>query len=104
MNIVKESIDDVADAILHIEDSLFVIEPQRAMFYYFKPTGKYYTEGKGYIPMFHGTWTREELLLVNNNKMPGLSTKGETFRIVVVPEIESVFGWPQILEPSEYIN
>lgn len=87
-----------ADGIMGIKDSLFVSEPQMAMFYYFKPSGKYYTEGHGFIPMINSTWTREELLNVNGGKMPGLSNNGQSFRIVVIPDMEAVYGWPQILE------
>lgn len=93
--------DFVADGFFDEKDSLVVKEPQLAMFYYFKPSGKYYTEGKGKIPLLHIQWTREDLLAMNGGAMPGLSGEGRGFRLVVVPEPESVFGWPQILEPVE---
>lgn len=93
--------DFVADAFFNKKNSLIVEEPQKAMFYYFKASGKYYTEGKGLIPSFNIVWTREMLLTMNNGKMPGLSTEGLSLRIVVIPTSESVFGWPQILEPVE---
>lgn len=94
-------VDFVADEIFNKKDSLIVTEPQTAMFYYFKKSGKYYNESKGYIPMINDVWTREELLRANGGYMPGLSTTGSSFRIVVVPEIEAVYGWPQMLEPDE---
>jgi hypothetical protein len=92
-------IDFVADGIMGLKDSLFVNEPQMAMFYYFKPSGKWYAEGHGFIPMINSTWTREELLNVNGGLMPGLNSDGQYFRIVVIPDVEAVYGWPQILEP-----
>lgn len=94
-------VDFVADEIFGEKDILVVKENQEAMFYYFKPSGKYYTEGKGKIPLLHIRWTREDLLSMNKGKMPGLNSEGRAFRIVVVPEPEAVFGWPQILEPVE---
>lgn len=100
-NDLYTDVDFVADEVFGAKDSLIVTERQEAMFYYFKPSGKYYTEGKGKIPLIHATWTREELLVANGFKMPGLSSEGKSFRIIVIPEIESVYGWPQILEPVE---
>lgn len=96
--IIEDDIDTVADSIFGIKDSLFVTEPQYAMFYYFKESGKYYTHGRGLIPPFNDIWTRKELLEVNGGKMPGLSTTGSDKRIVVIPEPETVYGWPQIKE------
>lgn len=103
-NDLYTDVDFTADALFNQKDSLIVGDPQKAMFYYFKDSGKFYTDAKGYVPMIHSTWTREEILKANNGKMPGLSTQGETFRIVIVPNIETVYGWPQILEPSEFLN
>lgn len=73
-------------------------DPQYAMFYSFRPSGKYYTEGRGLIPAMNVIWTRQELLDVNGGKMPGLSTTGQDLRIVVIPEPETIYGWPQIKE------
>lgn len=98
LNDLYTEVDFVADSVFGVKDSLFVTEPQEAMFYYFKESGKYYTEGKGFIPMINSVWTREELLNVNGGKMPGLNSDGQGFRIVVIPEIEAVYGWPQSLE------
>jgi len=97
-NLLYTDVDFVADEIFNKKDSLFVTERQKAMFYYFKASGKYYTEGKGEVPLINAVWTREELLVANGFKMPGLSTDGADLRIVVIPEIETVYGWPQILE------
>lgn len=100
-NDLYTEVDFVADEIFGVKDSLIVTEPQEAMFYYFKASGKYYTEGKGKIPMINAVWTRQELLDVNGGNMPGLSTSGSNFRVVIIPEIEAVFGWPQIKEIEE---
>lgn len=93
--------DFIADALFDQKDSLVVKEKQEAFFYYFKPSNKYYTDALGRIPLIHDTWTRETLLAMNGGKMPGLSSEGRSFRIVVIPVSESVIGWPQILEPVE---
>lgn len=90
-----------ADAFFDKKDSLIVTEPQEAMFYYFKRSGKYYTDGKGFIPATNEVWSREQLLHVNEGNMPGLNGAGLGFRIVVIPEAEAVYGWPQIKEPVE---
>ena len=100
-NDLYTEVDFVADEIFGVKDSLIVTGPQEAMFYYFRTSGKWYAEGRGKIPMMNATWTRDELLFVNNGAMPGLSEEGKGFRIVVIPEIEAVYGWPQILEPLE---
>lgn len=100
-NELYTDVDFVADGIFGVKDSLFVTERQEAMFYYFKPSGKWYAEGKGVIPLINSVWTREELLTANGSSMPGLNGEGKGFRIVVIPEPEAVYGWPQILEPIE---
>lgn len=90
--------DIFSDAFFGKKESLIVTEPQKAMFYYFKESGKYYSDGKGLVPAINDIWTRKELLEVNGGKMPGLSTNGSDLRIVIIPEPKTVFGWPQIKE------
>jgi hypothetical protein len=80
---------------------LGLTEPQEAMFYYFKRSGKYYSEGRGYIPATNDVWSRSELLAFNDFKMPGLGGPGDSFRIVVIPDDRAEFGWPQIKEPID---
>lgn len=68
----------------------------KARFYYFKPSGKYYTEGSGFTPVTNEVWGREALLRANGGLMPGLSTTGASFTVVVIPDDEATYGWPQI--------
>ena len=73
--------------------------PQKAMFYYFKPSGKYYTDCPGFVPPTNEIWTRAQLLEINEGVMPGLAGPGNGFRIVIIPDPEELYGWPQIKEP-----
>lgn len=65
-----------------------------AKFTYFKASGKFYSSDIGNVPDTNEVWSREQLLSVNGFRMPGLSTTGSSFIVVVHPEGE--FGWPQI--------
>lgn len=84
-----------------IGSELEVEKPQEATFYYFKRSGKYYSEGRGYIPATNEIWSRSELLAFNDFKMPGLNGPGDSFRIVIIPLESAEFGWPQIKEPID---
>lgn len=59
-------------------------------FYSFKPSGKYYTSARGYLPthraVISGEGTRAEILKANGGKMPGLSGTGAEFNITVIPD------------------
>jgi hypothetical protein len=71
-----------------------------ATFYTFKTSGKYYTHGRGYVPkevfepLEGGAATREALLKANGNKVPGLSTTGSNFHLIVVLDEDVDYGWP----------
>lgn len=88
-----------------------------AKFYYFKASGKFYTSDRGVMPNIFGgpdgdaetnanavwgnTERREAILRANQNKMPGLSTTGSSFRVVVIIDDAVDFGYPLCLEPLE---
>lgn len=82
-----------------------------AKFYYFKASGKFYTSdrgvmpdifgGEGSRPAFTNEARREAILRANQNKMPGLSTTGSSFRVVVIIDDAVDFGYPLCLEPLE---
>ena len=84
---------------------------QNAKFYYFKASGKFYTSdrgvmpdvfgGEGSRPAFTNEARREAILRANQNKMPGLSTTGSNFRVVVIIDDSVDFGYPLCLEPLE---
>lgn len=71
-----------------------------ATFTTFKASGKYYTEGRGRVnadifePFHGGVQTREALLKINSNKVPGLSTTGSNFHVIIVMDPWVDFGWP----------
>lgn len=73
--------------------------PEKAKFLYFKSTGKFYTSGEGVLPDdmwdMHGNeeW-RAAILRANQNHMPGLSTTGSNFIVVVLPGDETERGYP----------
>lgn len=75
-------------------------------FYYFKPSGKYYTEGEGNFPSDPkelGRWLfdRQAIRDANKGEMPGLSSGAEEFFVVVVPseDNEQNNAWPRLLLP-----
>lgn len=84
-----------------------------ARFIYFKRSGKFYSDGRGVVPrevftpfLGHGdgtpqTNTARRLLQANGNHMPGLSTTGSEFHIVVLLDEDVDFGWPIIIFPQE---
>ena len=71
-----------------------------ATFTTFKTSGKYYAEGRGRVnaaifePLQGGVETRNALLKLNGNKVPGLSTTGSNFHLVVMLDPWVDFGWP----------
>lgn len=75
-----------------------------ASFYYFKPYGKYYCEGRGFLTpaVFRDIRTsfRERVMAANKKKWPGMSGDCEWCRIVIIPDSEVDFGWPLCLEPT----
>ena len=88
------------------------VPPKNAMFYYFKASGKFYTSDRGVMPNIFGgegsqnpVWGNEErreaILRANQNKMPGLSTTGSNFRVVVIIDDAVDFGYPLCLEPLD---
>lgn len=87
-------------------------EPTKnATFYVFKRSGKFYTVdrgvmpdifgGEGSRPAFSNEDRRAAILRANQNHMPGLSTTGSSFRIVVIIDKEVDFGYPLCLEPLD---
>lgn len=72
-----------------------------ATFNCFKPSGKWYAEGRGFVPDFftkdHAFSNQEKLIRVlraNDNKWPGLSGPGNDFVRVVFLDEEVDYGWP----------
>lgn len=87
---------------------------ENATFYTFKRSGKYYTHARGVMPdifghpdrpdnevAFGNEERREAILRANQNHMPGLSTTGASFRVVVIIDEAVDFGFPLCLEPLE---
>lgn len=75
-----------------------------ATFISFKPSGKYYTSGRGFLPreafgpMLNHFERRLPILEANGGKMPGLSSPGETLVIVaLIDETTESYGWPLML-------
>lgn len=93
---VIERIELKDDDLNFLEATSIINNP--AMFYLFKSSGKYYTEGLGNTPRTNEVWSREQLLAVNGGKMPGLSGDGNYFKVLIIPTDAAEFGWPQIKE------
>lgn len=78
---------------------------------YFKTSGKFYAEGKGNWPEDPfgkgptGSWLfqRHEIKKANGGCLPGLSTNGLDFFIVVIPskDNEGRTVWPRLIRPEE---
>lgn len=68
----------------------------KAQFYYFKSSGKYYTQGEGVVPPTNETWSRDQILALNGGRMPGLSSTGVDFQVVIIPDETAETGWPQL--------
>ncbi len=66
-------------------------------FTYFKPSGKYYTEGKGLCHRYAWRNSRPYLLEINGGCMPGLSGDGSSFIVLVNPPE----GVPVLLSAGE---
>lgn len=79
--------------------------PENATFITFKPSGKYYTSGRGYLSEkawkeTHETIQRRmQVLIDNSGKFPGLSGDGSQFIWVIIPD-ENADGFPLLLKPS----
>lgn len=85
-----------------------------ATFHCFRQSGKWYTTERGVLPpevfkpyLHHGdktparvnTWDR--ILAANGGKMPGLSTTGSTFNVIVILDEDVDHGYPIMLTPLE---
>lgn len=70
-----------------------------ATFYYFKPSGKYYSQSRGYLPpeVFEPYLNICKVIEALQPNAPGLFTNGESLRIFIVPDN---FGWPITLSHS----
>ena len=90
------------------------VPAKNATFYTFKKGGKFYTSDRGVMPDIFGragernedvAFSNEErraaILRANQNHMPGLSTTGSSFRVVVIIDEAVDFGYPLCLEPLE---
>lgn len=76
-----------------------------ATFVTFRQSGKYYTEGRGFVPPDLITLTahdqkRQLILTHNEGQMPGLSGDGRTMNVVVTGD-ESTDIVPFIIMASE---
>ena len=77
-----------------------------ATFLIFRPSGKYYTEGRGVIN--RATFLerdrhhrRLQILSLNGGLCPGLSGTGEDYIWIVTPDEGSDFGYPLCLLPED---
>lgn len=74
-----------------------------ATFYIFKESGKYYADGRGFLPekafepMLNHYERRGPILEANEGKMPGLNSIGDGFIIMIVPDANVEYGWPLML-------
>lgn len=68
-------------------------------FIYFKPSGKYYCEGRGQFPNTSNTITHKTIWEWNDGKMPGLIGNGNEFVVVVIPDsdCESDYAYPRLI-------
>lgn len=71
-------------------------------FYYFKPGGKWKYEGRGVFPHTLEV-DREAIRNANGGKMPGISSGGEDYVIVVIPDDDSAaaYAYPRMLRAIE---
>lgn len=76
-----------------------------ATFHAFKPSGKWYTSERGnlteacYGEAFTQTERRARVIQANGGHYPGLSSAGDRFVLVVVPDESVDFGFPLLLTP-----
>lgn len=70
-------------------------------FVYFKPSGKYYTGGHGIISADRSEATRDNILQLNGGCMPGLSTDGSDFFILVDPHKRLPHLIPPVVKTEE---
>ena len=82
-----------------------------ATFYWFKPNGKYYSEGTGVFPQdphkkTRWLFTQEEIAKANGGVLPGLRSKRTPLTCVVIPFEDSMKknAWPRIVRPKIYHN
>lgn len=78
----------------------------RATFYSFKPSGKWYTTGRGRLTedvfkVFGTAKRRAAVLKANDGRYPGLSGDGHGFIFMVVADDDCQFGYPLMLMPRE---
>jgi len=70
-----------------------------AKYLWFKTSGKYYTEGDGVdLPITGESYTRDKIRELNDGKMPGLSSSGDEFFLVIIEDEES---YPRLFHPVE---
>ncbi len=79
---------------------------ENATFIMFRKTGKFYASERGHMPdtfdmSFSNAEWRADILRANQNHMPGLSTTGYAFRVIVVLDDAVPYGFPLCLEPQE---
>jgi hypothetical protein len=59
-------------------------------FHYFKIGGKWYTSARGLfppsLPDTYNPVTRQSIMAANGGGMPGLSTTGSNFIVIVIPD------------------
>lgn len=70
-----------------------------AVFYTFKPSGKWAYGGRGYASeklfcCFTHAEQRAQVLADNGGNCPGINGKGDGYTIVVIVDEEQPHGWP----------
>jgi hypothetical protein len=79
-----------------------------ANFISFKTSGKYYTQGRGYVPplAFNPIFCMEErrdvIVKANNGKMPGLNSPAKDLTVVAVIDDDVDYGWNLLLYPNDH--
>lgn len=68
---------------------------------FFKESGKWKYEGRGFFP---NTWDvcRETIMEANGGQMPGISSRGDDYVIVVIPDddCEAQYCYPRMIKPT----
>lgn len=72
-------------------------------FIYFKPSGKFYTEGIGQFPNTPEQIYRKMIMQWNAGKMPGILGEAKEFVIVVIPDgdCKSDYAFPRMIKEEK---
>jgi hypothetical protein len=74
----------------------------KVRFTYFKPSGKYYSEGEGVLPpdFWLKRGDRRDQIIEHNGGMPGLSSRAEHFFIIMEWIEDHNQAFPMMIRPE----